>query len=598
MKKKIHLFILVLAGAVYPAFGGGKTENPSVFSRNADHRVSNSIDEGGKYLKGWDDLTPVIMTYVTGDGSVSVCSATSAATFVYEYSKDMEYLKTMRFENEFPKFGAFVKDNDGNYYFFYAKDVGESERNVENMALVKYDNSGNLLKRYKLNAYADNSFNGIKEPFGAGSCRMDISGSMICVYFARKKFKSDDGLNHQSSYGFILDKDSFARVDVGQVSNAGVALRGMKMPYVSHSFNQFILPVDDGFAFVDQGDAFPRGFHFSRFQNEKNTKGLSAFKFKRGGTYQYTFAQLGGLAKTPDGYIFAGTYEKNSDVSGVHNDSRNFFILTFDDALSACGEPVWITDYDDKEKYNAANPKITALDAGRYLLMWERTGSEGYEAAYTAVIDENGKLVTPIKKINTVRLNINDTLRYSKITGNVYWAVNQKGGSIAVYAFNPDKPIKVKPPKEEAGRKELRDVVDFTGSFGIYLNGWNENLFSAGLPLQLGVEFTVANMGLAILGEGGAGIGSSSFRENLLVEWNYGGAAEFYFPRKKIGLGFGYGIVNSALLSNYGGDESDPELFNTTYMRFGLIFRGSSKKMLYAQRYGDGNWGFGLQWTK
>ena len=148
-------------------------------------------------------------------------------------------------------------------------------------------------------------------------------------------------------------------------------------------------------------------------------------------------------------------------------------------------------------------------------------------------------------------------------------------------------------PKPSAGQKGLRGSVGFTGSFGVYLNGWRENLFSAGLPLQLGVEFAFANMALAVLGEGGAGTGSSSFQENLLFEYHYGGAAEFYFPRKKIGLGFGYGIADSLLLAHYGGNEAAPDLFNTTYMRFGLIFRGASKKTLYAQRYGDGNWGFG-----
>jgi len=33
-------------------------------------------------------------------------------------------------------------------------------------------------------------------------------------------------------------------------------------PYVSHSFNQFILPVKDGFLYANHGDAAPRSFTF------------------------------------------------------------------------------------------------------------------------------------------------------------------------------------------------------------------------------------------------------------------------------------------------------------------------------------------------
>jgi hypothetical protein len=111
-------------------------------------------------------------------------------------------------------------------------------------------------------------------------------------------------------------------------------------------------------------------FWLCEFQRGRNTKRLKAFTFKRGKTYQYTFAQLGGLAKTSTGYIFADTYEKNTVVSHTpHNDSRNLFVLNIDDDFTSCSNPVWITNYTDKNTENAANPKIAALGHGRYLLI-------------------------------------------------------------------------------------------------------------------------------------------------------------------------------------------------------------------------------------
>jgi hypothetical protein len=276
--------------------------------------------------------------------------------------------------------------------------------------------------------------------------------------------------------------------------------------------------------------------------------------------------------------------------------------LTFDDELTACSDLVWITNYNDKENHNAASPKISALDGGCYLLMWERMSRNSYESTYMTIIDESGKLLTPIKQVGNVRLNSNDSLRYSRITGNVFWAVNSGTRNITIYSFNPDNLIGIKPSganfSSQSSEKhgDLPQILDFAGSFGVYLNGWHQNLVSLGAPLQLGLEFNFANMALAVLGEAVVGVGVSSITElrSPLLEWNYGGMGEFYFPGKKIGLGFGYGLADSMVLNI--SDLPSSDSFKTTYRRLALILRNNSKVSLYGQLYGDGNWGFGLQW--
>jgi hypothetical protein len=139
-------------------------------------------------------------------------------------------------------------------------------------------------------------------------------------------------------------------------------------------------------------------------------------------------------------------------------------------------------------------------------------------------------------------------------------------------------------------------IVEFDFHIGAYLNGWHENLLTFGMPLQIGVKFNFANMALSLLGEAAAGLGVPSVTElySPLLEWHYGGMGEFYFPGKKIGLGFGYGIVDSYLIQIQ--DFPPSQTFNTTYMRFALIFRGSSKLTLYGNLYDSGNWGIGIMW--
>jgi len=79
--------------------------------------------------------------------------------------------------------GAFTKDKDGNYYIFYAKKDVWLEAQVNN----------------------ENRSTSVKIPFRSGTCRLEISGDMIAVYFARQMFKASDNLNHQASFGFIFD---------------------------------------------------------------------------------------------------------------------------------------------------------------------------------------------------------------------------------------------------------------------------------------------------------------------------------------------------------------------------------------------------------
>jgi hypothetical protein len=246
---------------------------------------------------------------------------------------------------------------------------------------------------------------------------------MLTVYFAREMFVASDGLNHQASYGFILNKNTFERIS------------SMNVPYASHSFNQYILPIEDGFLFVDQGDYYPRGFYFNKITNTQK-KSITAFRFKQNEFYNNTFAQLGGIAQTNDGYLFVGTYEKNNSTESYHNDSRNVFLINIDKDFNHCGNPIWITNYSDKNSQNAVSPKITKLNGNRYLIMWECFGYPCNNTYYT-IIDKDGETIKEITELPNVRLNNNDVLRYNFLTGNVHWAVNEGSRTIQIYSFNP-----------------------------------------------------------------------------------------------------------------------------------------------------------------
>jgi hypothetical protein len=565
-------------------------ENPSLVRQSVGYTVRDTYDATGNKYIFFASQHPSVMTFVNADGSVTVCVADESAhdTYIYEYSKDMALIKTMKFHNERKMLGAFTKDGEGNYYLFYAENVGKDEQDRENMAMVKYDPSGSKQKTYQLKAQADKSFDGIQLPFDASTCRLELSGSMLAVYFAREMFSG-----HQACYGFILNKDTFERIDKGAVSNSNGG-GNMMMPYVSHSFNQFILPIDGGFIFADHGDARPRGFTFAKFLDNGNTKRLHSFEFEGRAGQNGTYAELGGLAKTSTGYIFAGTYGYNV------NKSRNVLILTFDDDLSACSEPLWLTDY-TPDTGHAAHPKIIDMDDGRYMVVWERcefstqssnqvpgSSQTGYKSTYMCMIDEQGKPLTAIKELPAVRLNINDVLRYNKVTGNVHWAVNDGNHSIALYSFNPDKKIEV-PAKSYAGDSKSL----FAAHIGIYFDaGYNTvndiaflddtpldgiiNTITFGADLQLGITFKML-FDIELLAEGGIGL-HFPYMWGLYV----GGIGKIYMS-KAFGLGFGGGIRQA-----FAPDESTGWY---QYLRGALLFKGIS---LYGDYLPGKGFGFGF----
>jgi len=392
------------------------------------YNIKKSWDRTGKqYLVKWFNLKS-ISTFVNEDGTITVCVQDDGAKIahIYEFSTTLELQREFSIPYEFDMFGEFTKDSEGNYYFFFAKESRSSDNIVplpsaealndpENMALVKYNKSGvkiNTYLRKPVPPVHDNF--GVRVPFRVG-CRLEVSGSMILVYFARAGYmRGDSGEHgaHQSSFGFILNKDTFEEIPA-------------KIPIASHSFEQFLLPINNGFMIVNKGDAgTKRAFNFGRvYGDNSKSKELSSFTFA--GSGNATNAQTCGVAKTAGGYISCGTY-------GEVWDKRNLLVLTLDDAMTAISGPRYLTNYADE--HSIGNPKIVGIGSEQYLLLWELFELPSkYISTQMQIIDGAGNPLSPVKDLPGLRLNIDDVLRYNKQTGRVYWAIDDP--DLAVPAF-------------------------------------------------------------------------------------------------------------------------------------------------------------------
>ena len=489
-----------------------KNGNPAIvkleakLNANTDNQLHNSF-------YSYAATVPALQTIVGKDGGVCVFDAVNATA--YEFSSDMKPLASYKFHKEFDKVGAIAKDSNGYYYVFYSREVEEGAFDEENMCLVKYSPKGETLKEFRLAAQTANEkwaqgYSGVKTPFASGSCRIEISGDMIAVYFARKQFKGADGSGHQASYGFILDKNTFERLSRGSAPSETFYMdeirdqqsqKLLKTPSAGHSFNQFILPVDDGFIFTDHGDSNPRAFAFEKVVKGRSNISATAFTFDGGYGENITAAELGGMAKTPGGYIFLGSYDKRGfELSTKAPYYRNLFVLTLSENFTVVGSPIWLTDYSSKNGLCAVTPKIVQIGASKYLLMWEcyannsagnaanNTGNNvagiggsngavidsggkggragdvdasigygglGHIKTYMAIVDEKGNMTSQPREVQGARLNGYDILRYSSATGLAHWAVSAGDGGISVYSLDPfadtDKSVETKVERIPAG---------------------------------------------------------------------------------------------------------------------------------------------------
>lgn len=112
------------------------------------------------------------------------------------------------------------------------------------------------------------------------------------------------------------------------------------MPYVSHSLNQDVIRTSDGnYLFVNQGDAYPRGFILSKISDDGNSISRTVpFHFREGADRSYgyneTFAQYGGICETANGYVLCGSSERTLSLDYSYsggkyyspNEARDLFI--------------------------------------------------------------------------------------------------------------------------------------------------------------------------------------------------------------------------------------------------------------------------------
>ncbi len=387
--------------------------------------------------------------------------------------------------------GSAATDELGNLYYVLVE-AGNPDPNYNgssdptkalSVVAMKLDAAGAVLVQKELNGTGNplqvTSYGDLAG--GNNMTSLQVSATEVGIMLSRQYPRSSDGLNHQGSHAYVLDRDTLAlKKDMGQTA--------------SHSMSHMLTESADGLKFnaIEIGDNYPRGINLHRFTSaKKDTRVVYTFKTAHGQTaktlsngtktppyqidaagkqtYKWSndnriYTELAGVAEDTTGYsvIFAGEHDAAGKVldnrraiSGL-NDAHNIgfvkirpdfekstssgtvipdnLVTTLNGSTAETGEYYdyggglnaqrvtgikWLTNYTAKTK-NASRVKTMSLPNGNLLVLWEEWSDTAYLATKMMVVNAQGDIVTPAKTLSS-------KLRFHKVdklfmVGNAVWA--------------------------------------------------------------------------------------------------------------------------------------------------------------------------------
>lgn len=371
-----------------------------------------------------------------------------------KYSKDFSEIKTYSVKKPYPLFGGAIIDSNGNYYIVYGQSNETDNPDKVVLSVVKYNSDFKYVNEVIFTGNDTCTYTGsewgTKMPFDAGNCDIALNGNILVCNYARQMYNG-----HQSNHVIYVDIATMTKV-----KQAGC--------YASHAFDQRVIVTGSGdYLFVNQGDAYPRGFQVSLSKAGNtdiwDTFNYVPFHFREGSNRDYgyneTYAQLGGIAEIDTGYVLAGASEKTLSIDTAptnryycgDSEARNLFIQILDknfmyknganaqllktEARKVTGNQpesaetklflsgdetdygvLWLTNYTDE--YCVVNPKLVVTDDERIVLLWEKfkygteDTSEQFIDSYYMILSKNGEILQNEVSLGGIRLTENEAPVY------------------------------------------------------------------------------------------------------------------------------------------------------------------------------------------
>ena len=434
---------LAFYGVIHASAGAEKTED------------SQRIYAVGSY-SNWDGVTNVAQ-FRGPQGDLYYAVDSDTAVIVHKTSNGKPVSGTVTLTKQHPLFGTVICDDDGNYYLVTGEANETDDVSVNTVFISKYNSSGNHIKTVGDNGdagYGDSFCT--KVPFDGGNCDAAIHDGILSVLYAREMYSG-----HQSCGLFSVAISDLSKVNLGAF-------------YESHSFAQRVVPTAEGFVFMSEGDCYDRAFVTRRIKVSNGSltysreESIFDFWVRDGALEAYNmyvlndnFAHMGGMAVLSDGNIAFTASSVKSLNGNAEKESEEIFLQIFNpyvplndpSAYVTVGERSglagpngrtevtnygvkWLTSYGTS--YTVFNVQIVASGAGKIIVLYELSGSSGYQGVYYIVLNEKGTVTTPATCFDPkARLNPCEMPVFKD--NRVYWVGNRYGDSgYGIYIYTLD----------------------------------------------------------------------------------------------------------------------------------------------------------------
>ena len=344
---------------------------------------------------------------------------------VQTYSKDYQVVSTKELALELPLFGTFYS-NEKYHYIAYGQENKEESNEKEVIRIVKYDHAFNRVDAISIKG--GEIYTTI--PFSSSVSRMAEQNGQLVFHTSRTRYKSDDGLNHQSQLTLVIDTNTMRVLNDTSL---------FQKNHVSHSFNQFILFDGNDHVLLDHGDAYPRSIVLhkgtgTQYQ-EKNIVPIPGSV----GANQ-TGVSLGGFEQSSHNYLVlyneidhkkAISYD-SYNIDGVDSNRRDIKLAVVSKDLSNSSINQF-AEYTNTEKQIASLPNLVKLSDDEFVVLWQEFDHQSTPKYLKYVkINGQGQAISDIQSKERMYLSY---MQPTYANGKISWYVNQNNSK---YFFSLD----------------------------------------------------------------------------------------------------------------------------------------------------------------
>lgn len=357
------------------------------------------------------------------DGTISVLEAKIDTITIEKYDQQYNLISQQSIDFELPIFGCFYSGEKYNY-IAYGQENPEEDDDQEVIRIVRYDKAFQRVD--SISVYGGQCFT--VYPFDAGSGKMAEHGNTLVFHTSRKRYITEDGLNHQSQLTLIIDTEKM------RVLND---LGWFQSNHVSHSFDQYVQFDGSSHVLVDHGDAYPRsvvlhkGSYTGKSRISYDEVDLFAIPGETGANC--TGVSIGGFEISSDSYIVAMNSIDHSlaieytdfIIEGAAIEQRDIIVCSLpkDKFNGNHVKQIILAQYSESEKFGSI-PQLVKISDDKMMVLWQEFDFRQPEALKYVFIDGNGEPCSEVKILDNFRLSECKPIVFRD---SVVWYTNENG---------------------------------------------------------------------------------------------------------------------------------------------------------------------------